>query len=116
LRLEPGIRIIDVENDIEKFIDEVCACKVILSSSLHGLICADAYRKPRLRLVLGNRLQGGDFKFMDYHSTLVPASFRSIAPTAETCAFELVSLADIHESTVCQEELLAVCPFRSEPQ
>jgi pyruvyltransferase len=42
---------------------------VILSSSLHGLILADAYEIPNKRLVIGNRLLGSDFKFMDYYST-----------------------------------------------
>ena len=46
-------------------IDKICSCKAILSSSLHGLICADAYRIPNAWLKYKN-LDDGEFKFKDY--------------------------------------------------
>lgn len=49
----------------ENVINSIFSCKAIISSSLHGLICADAYKKPNLWL---NQypLNEGDFKFKDY--------------------------------------------------
>lgn len=45
-----GIRIISIEREspkeIEAFIDEVCSCDLIFSSSLHGIIIAQAYKIP----------------------------------------------------------------------
>jgi len=41
------------------------SCKAIISSSLHGLICADAYKIPNLWLD-EYKLDEGTFKFRDY--------------------------------------------------
>lgn len=57
---------IDIEADIEDVIKKICCCKFIISSSLHGLICADTYKIPNVRIILSNRVRGGNFKFDDY--------------------------------------------------
>ena len=49
----------------EKVIDSIASCKSVVSSSLHGLICADAYHVPNLWLEQ-YKLGEGDFKFRDY--------------------------------------------------
>lgn len=62
-----GVKIINITAGIFHFIDELVQCKNILSSSLHGLIAADAYNIPNIRVKLSNKILGGDFKFDDYH-------------------------------------------------
>tara|TARA_B100001989_G_C24551857_1_gene475858 strand:+ start:35650 stop:41955 length:6306 start_codon:yes stop_codon:yes gene_type:complete len=57
--------IIDPCQDWRQVIDQICSCKSIVSSSLHGLICADAYGVPNLWLQY-EFLDEGDFKFLDY--------------------------------------------------
>lgn len=49
----------------ENVINSIFSSKFVISSSLHGLICADAYKKPNVWL---NQypLNEGDFKFKDY--------------------------------------------------
>ncbi len=64
----PEIKIIDIQSRIEDFVNDVLSCENILSSSLHGLILAEAYGIPTCRLVFSNKLLGGDFKFYDYYS------------------------------------------------
>lgn len=64
----PEIKIIDIQSGIEEFVIDVLSCENILSSSLHGLILAEAYGIPTCRIVLSNKLEGGDFKFYDYYS------------------------------------------------
>ena len=49
----------------ENVIDRIYSCKYIISSSLHGLICSDAYNKPNLWLD-EYKIDEGDFKFKDY--------------------------------------------------
>jgi hypothetical protein len=61
-----GVKIINITAGIFNFIDELLQCSNILSSSLHGLIAADAYNIPNIRIKLSNKLIGGDFKFNDY--------------------------------------------------
>jgi pyruvyltransferase len=46
-------------------INKLASCKCIISSSLHGLICSDAYNKPNIWLD-EYPLQEGDLKFKDY--------------------------------------------------
>lgn len=62
------ICIIDMRAGIEEVAEMVLSCEIILSSSLHGLILAEAYGIPTGRVVMSNHLIGGDFKFNDYYS------------------------------------------------
>ena len=52
----------------QNVINYMCSCKAIISSSLHGLICSDAYNIPNLWLD-EFKLQEGDFKFKDYFAS-----------------------------------------------
>jgi pyruvyltransferase len=61
-----GKYVIDVRQDPLKTIDEICACDLIVSSSLHGIIVAEAYGIPAIWVKLSDKLIGGDFKFNDY--------------------------------------------------
>jgi pyruvyltransferase len=49
----------------ENIINQIYSCKAIISSSLHGLICSDAYNKPNLWLD-EYKLYEGHLKFKDY--------------------------------------------------
>lgn len=65
-----GIHFIDVRKygKWEKFIEEICKCETILSSSLHGCIIADAYAVPNLWSQFTDYIAEGDgFKFHDYY-------------------------------------------------
>ncbi len=53
----------DVWTDV---IDEIVACDIILSSSLHGLIISDAYDVPNVWIKLSDKVEGNGFKFKDY--------------------------------------------------
>lgn len=66
LRSHPEVAIIDVLGDLLYFVRMIKSCDVILSSSLHGLVCADAYGVPSVWMRLSNEITGGSFKFRDY--------------------------------------------------
>ena len=63
-----NITIIDIQHDSHwhSFIDKICECEIILSSSLHGLIIADAYNIPNVWCEFSGELIGKHFKFNDY--------------------------------------------------
>ena len=61
-----GVLIIDVHDDPEIVINQIKSCNYILSSSLHGLICADALNVPAVYTKFSNLLPGNGFKFIDY--------------------------------------------------
>ena len=73
-----GVRLININrgyNEVTSFVDEVLSCESILSSSLHGLIIANAYGVPCVRLKIDGhsiaKTEGkDDFKFEDYLSGL----------------------------------------------
>lgn len=62
--------VIDVRKDPVSCIEEIASCDSLVSSSLHGLIVADAYGVPNARLRVSDRVVGGDFKFEDYCSVI----------------------------------------------
>lgn len=62
-------KIISFRQSPTDFIDQMCKCKCIFSTSLHGLVLADSYEIPNKWLSVSSRLIGGTFKFEDYYST-----------------------------------------------
>lgn len=62
-------KVIDVRGDLDTVIKEIASCDRILSSSLHGLIVAQSFGIPAMRLY-HDKVIGGDFKWADYLSGL----------------------------------------------
>jgi pyruvyltransferase len=56
--------------DLRETTRQISVCDYIASSSLHGLIAADALGIPNVHLIVSNRLSGGVWKFDDYRSSL----------------------------------------------
>lgn len=50
--------------------DKILQCHRIMSSSLHGLIIADSYGIPNVWLRFSNKIQGGNFKYLDYFQSV----------------------------------------------
>lgn len=66
-----NIKIINLlTDDIEDVVGQFLQCKNILSSSLHGLIVAHAFRIPALWTKVSDKLAGDDIKFQDYSSSV----------------------------------------------
>ncbi|WP_323008563.1 polysaccharide pyruvyl transferase family protein [Paracoccus sp. (in: a-proteobacteria)] len=61
-----GIKVIDLLTDkIEDTIDAFLSCEKIITTSLHGLIIADAYNIPNAWLIADTGA-GKEYKFWDY--------------------------------------------------
>lgn len=66
-----GATLIDVgDPDVRAVARKIAACDFVASSSLHGLIAADSFGIPNMRLVAGHRIRGGNWKFDDYVSAV----------------------------------------------
>jgi pyruvyltransferase len=59
-------KIINVRHDWKTVIDDILSCRMIVASSLHGLICAEAYGIPTIWMRYSDRIIGGEFKFQDH--------------------------------------------------
>lgn len=59
-----------IDYEWKKWIDELCSYDAIISSSLHGLIIAEAYGIPTLWVKFSDEINGDDFKFYDYYASI----------------------------------------------
>lgn len=70
-RFGDRVKVIDVQRKPVVVIEEIKRCRNIVSSSLHGLVVADAFAIPNKRFVIRkNYPKKYDFKFFDYYSAL----------------------------------------------
>lgn len=112
----PG-KIINVIGPIENFIDEVCSCECIISSSLHGLIAAHAFGIPAAWIQFSDKVLGDGTKFLDHLATVGikqdnPIKIEQIASCfdrhVETLIVSGKPTADLAK---IRSGLLTACPF-----
>jgi pyruvyltransferase len=58
--------VIDLQKPWREVVDAIKSCERIVSSSLHGIVAAEAYGIPATWAVYSDRIIGGEFKFRDY--------------------------------------------------
>lgn len=61
--------VIDATEDPITVINKISQCRTIMSSSLHGMIVANSYGIPAMRIARDDVISG-DFKWLDYESSL----------------------------------------------
>lgn len=118
--------VINLLDDIEKIVDEICSCELTLSTSLHGIIVSHAYEIPSLWVNFKENKQalyGDNIKFKDYFSSVDMAEYD----------FALISAHDLNNLSefvtkinttyrenlliegdvlsIIQQQLLSVAPF-----
>ena len=121
----PLLKKISVENSIvlditqppEKFLKNLAECQNVISSAMHGLIAADSLGIPNVRMVLGDKIVGGDFKFNDYYSAFGMSDHQVI--NLKKCSFNNEDVSFIKSNyqitkeqvLVKQEALLKSFPY-----
>lgn len=110
-RDNPDVLIIDITDGINEVIDNICRCRIIASSSLHGIIAADAYGVPSIWIEFSDEVTGNRFKFLDY---LLSVGRKNEIPLLIT---KNTKLQDIYNQyygyTICIDltQLIETCPF-----
>lgn len=84
-----AVHVIDPAASPRRVAKQISACDAVVTSSLHGLIFADAIGIPATWLNLASQLVGGDFKFRDHESVVHRGSPRVSAVE------DLRTLADV---------------------
>lgn len=64
---QPNVKVIDVFWPVDEVLRTIQQCHFVISSSLHGLIVADAFGVPNRRVVIASG-KISDYKFVDYYS------------------------------------------------
>lgn len=111
---DPRVKFIDIltgEENLLKFIDEVCSCKRILSSSLHGVICGDAYTIPSLWVEFSDKVIGRGFKFRDYFKSVGRNEIDSIEFNPQMSVDEIISKFYSYSISFDPRILLESCPL-----
>ena len=68
----------DVREGVETVVRQIAAAQVCVSSSLHGIIVAQAYGVPWVWLRVSDRIISGDrYKFEDFFTTLDGGAVRA---------------------------------------
>lgn len=107
-----SILIIDPKNFFKwnEFIDSILSCENIVSSSLHGIIIADAYKVPNVWIsVTLKEHPDNNFKFRDYYLSIgkiinSPINYKDKNRIKE-------ELKKWIEPTINLDKLLEVCPL-----
>lgn len=111
LRDRGDVLVIDILGGVTEVADQVCSCEVIASSSLHGMILADAYGIPSTWIRFSNRVEGSGFKFRDYLASVNRKLREPLNITVATTAQQILDYVRYDPVDIDLERLLASCPF-----
>ena len=80
LNFTPAIKTtqLDITLPPEEFVARLSECKFILSSAMHGLICADSLGIPNAHIILSDKVIGNEYKYRDYYSVFSHAEYTPI--------------------------------------
>ena len=70
MRADDRFVVMDVADHPAIIAEQVSQCKLVLSSSLHGLVFADSFSIPNIHIHLSNKVIGDGYKFRDYYSAI----------------------------------------------
>lgn len=107
-------------NDVEATTNAFLKCKKIVSSSLHGIIVAHAYRIPAVWQKFSDDVFGDDVKYQDYFESINISTYKSNTVNVKMDINQLEglfkykeSLPEIHVVNKLCKNLIEVCPFKS---
>ena len=112
---DPSINIIDIlDPTVCNFVDEIKKCEIILSSSLHGIVCGDAYGVPSYWIKLSNKVIGKGFNFKDYFLSVKRNDKKPIIIKKNTKLDSVINhrLIKDYKIDIDLDLLYKVCPFK----
>lgn len=112
LKDEPDVSIINIQGGINQVVDEICKCQRIASTSLHGLIAADAYGVPSSWIRFHDKtVVGGDWKYRDYFYS-VGRDEQVFNINEETLIDEVYDSFHKYKLDFDEKALWDACPFK----
>ena len=110
-----NIKLIDLRHysDWHEVIDMINECEFIISSSLHGLIVADAYNVPNVWVEFSDNVEGDGFKFRDYFASVKREAYIPLRIENYMQIDELMVYKDVWKPIQFDVgKLIAACPFK----
>jgi len=90
----------------KKFIDELCSAKLVISSSLHGIILAEAYGIPAILLM--DKETNNMFKYNDYYYSTGRYEYPIARNVEEALKMKPAALPDVSQ---LQKNILETFPY-----
>lgn len=107
-----------INNDHEAVTRHILSCDYIVSSSLHGVIVAQAYGIPAVWVRFSDKLSGDNVKFFDYFKSVGITTYTGPYIEAGSTSSVFPDLFDTYEHTAnpdflakCQQDLIEVFPY-----
>jgi pyruvyltransferase len=99
------------DKNVLSIIDDILSCELIASSSLHGIVAADAYGIPSLWLKFSDKVLGKGFKFRDYFRSVHRKVEEPLVVTGNTTLSQVFDGFSDYRIDIDLEKLYEVCPF-----
>ncbi|MBD1396954.1 polysaccharide pyruvyl transferase family protein [Pontibacter sp. JH31] len=111
-----NVVVIDIETGYnwEQFLNQVLKCKVVITSSLHAIIIANAYNIPSIWVSFSDKITGGNFKFRDYYLSVGKQITTPFNIAESTQLEELFDNLDYESNHINLNLLVDACPFATD--
>ncbi|MBP3035909.1 polysaccharide pyruvyl transferase family protein [Arthrobacter sp. zg-ZUI100] len=115
-----GVHMVDAGQDMESVVREIAASRACISSSLHGIIVAQAYGVPWVWVRIDDAVIAGDtFKFRDFFTTVQASAVSALNITAAGARHldpvDLARKASLPRLQVSLDALLDAFPLSRRP-
>ncbi len=108
-----NIKIINILDDINKVVNEIKSCKMIVSSSLHGIIAGDSYGIPSYWIKFSDAVLGAGFKFNDYFRSVNRNDTNPLIINNSSSISSVFNLYKPYKLDIDLDKLYNVCPFKN---
>jgi pyruvyltransferase len=114
---DKDIIIIDVTEPIQNVINNILACEMTISSSLHGIIVSHAYNVKCMWIKITDKIGGGFFKFRDYYGSLNFNNYNEMLPyiyNKQISTNEIIKLINEYPNPIFPintKSIIELCPF-----
>ncbi len=107
---EDGVTVLDVRDPAPAFFTQMAACAAIASSSLHGLIFAEALGIPNVWLDLRPENPDREFKYHDWFSLAEQPQTAPLRVEREPKAADIVAASALHDIRIDEHALRTAVP------
>jgi pyruvyltransferase len=110
---EDSVADLSVHSEPGAFLADMASCRVVVSSSLHGLVLAESLGIPNVWVKFSDRTGGGKFKFLDWFSLAARPQLQPYVPagvSSKEILRELSAGATLHEFPNTKNDLISAFP------